>query len=70
MSIWKMKGVLEEQATIKFNEGKKLEFYLQIYFATYPINPLRNHSARSLSQEMAHFKSYIETTGSQDPVLS
>lgn len=51
-------------------EQRKLEFYLQIFFATYPLNPQRTNNSRSLTQEMSHFKQYIETTVSHDPLLS
>ena len=51
-------------------EHRKLEFYLQIFFATYPLNPQRTNNSRNLVHEMSLFKQYIETTVSHDPLLS
>lgn len=74
-AIWQVKGLFSasEQHSSKayvLEGGRKLEFYLQIYFTTYPLSPLRTSNSRILQHEMSLFKHYIETTGSQDPVLS
>jgi hypothetical protein len=41
MSIWKVRGLFNVNSNSQIMQmaSKKLEFYLQIYFATYPINP-------------------------------
>jgi hypothetical protein len=51
-------------------ETRKLDFYLQIYFATYPINPSRTNNSRSLNQEMSMFKQYLELIVANDPLIS
>ena len=41
-AVWNMKAFLITPKTTNDTlQKKKLEFYLQIYFVTYPINPLR-----------------------------
>jgi len=48
MSIWKIRGLFVENSNsqITLVATKKLEFYLEIYFATYPLNPTRTNNSR------------------------
>jgi hypothetical protein len=72
MSIWKIRGLFVESSNSQMTQvaTKKLEFYLQIYFATYPLNPMRTNNSRLFSHEMMLFKHYLETIAAHDPLIS
>jgi hypothetical protein len=72
MSIWRIKGLFIENSNSHLHLGgvKKLDFYLQIYFSTYPISPLRTNNSRSLAHEVSLFKHYLETIAAHDPMIA
>ena len=47
--------------------AQKLEFYLMVYFAVFPVHPLNPNKGDTglLAKEMQLFKTFIETQGAQ-----
>ena len=63
-AVWNMRAFLiGPKNSNDALQKKKLEFYLQIYFATYPINPLRVGINGAYQEELNTFKHYIENSG-------
>jgi hypothetical protein len=44
---------------------QRLEFYLHIYFTVYPAFMGQNQPGMSLQRELAEFKHYLDTRGSE-----